>query len=243
LVDLNEGGKLHIAATVVYSARKMFVYRRMIQNWTKSAEVHVEHLYDGQHIGDADGDGDIDGVSTGFCFFNPGIDMTSIWSVRNIDPYWNIDDAYSWVYNATKIFYADIDSNNCDEVFISCSEIFRTRVTWYDLDTIYTDKWIHHEIGQNAYAHKVQVGDMYNDGDLDVISGNNGDQGDPKYSPVILFVAGTGKWWEIWQKQQIRTLEGVYNFIIGDIEGDSDLDFFRCDGRMELLMSSGRIKQ
>ncbi len=230
LVDLNADGKLDVAATTHHS-RKMFVYRQdNPKQWTKAAEVYVEHLHEGQHVGDVDGDGDVDVISTGFCFFNPGGDMTDTWSVSNIDPYWNSEDAYSWEYNATKIFCADIDNDKRDEVFISCSEKFRTRVAWYDFDPACPAKWERNEIGSNAYAHTLQVGDMDNDGDLDVISGNNGDQDDPEYSPVILYFQGTGKWWEIWQKKQLLSLKGAYNSYIGDVEGDGDLDFFRYDG-------------
>lgn len=226
LIDLNGDGKLDIAATA-HTDRKMFVYRQDDpQSWTRVAEVYVDHLHEGQHVGDVDGDGDIDVVSTGFCFFNPGGDMTGIWSVKNIDPYWNSDNAYSWQYNATKIFCADIDQDNRDEVFISCSERYRTRVAWYDLAPNRTDQWIRHEIGENAYAHTLQVGDMDNDGDLDVISGNNGDQDDPDYSPVKLFLQETGGQWP----QHLLTLKGAYNSYIGDVDGDGDLDFFRYDG-------------
>lgn len=225
LVDLNADGKLDVVATT-HVDRKMFVYRQDDPDtWTKAAEVYVEQLHEGQHVGDVDGDGDTDVVSTGFCFFNPGGDMTSAWSVRNIDPYWNSDDGYTWQHNSTKMICADVDDDGRDEVFISCSEKFRTRVAWYDMDPEYTDKWKRHEIGQNAYAHTLQVGDMDNDGDLDVISGNNGDQGDPEYSPVLLFLNNDGKW----STQQL-SFQGAYNSYIGDADGDGDLDFFRYDG-------------
>ena len=232
LADLNADGKLDVAATT-HNARKMFVYRQdSPESWSKAAEVYVDHLHEGQNVGDVDGDGDLDVVSTGFCLFNPGGDMTGPWTIRNIDPYWNNEDGYTWEYNATKIVCADIDGDNCDEVFISCSEKFRNRVAWYDLDTKYNDKWIRHEIGQNAYSHTLQVGDIDLDGKLDVLSGNNGDQGDPEYSPVIIFYQGEGKPWEIWQKQQILTKQGAYNSLLEDADGDGDLDFFRYDGHV-----------
>ncbi len=230
LADLNGDGKLDVAATVHHS-RKMFVYRQDTPDkWARAAEIYVEHLHEGQHVGDVDGDGDVDVISTGFCFFNPGGDMTGPWHVKTIDPYWNSDDGYSWEYNATKIICADIDNDDRDEVFISCSEKFRNRVAWYDFDPDCPDTWKCYEIGLNSYAHTLQVADFDMDGDLDVLSGNNGDQGFPKASPVILFLQGTGKWWEIWQTSQILTMEGAYNSYVGDLEGDGDPDFFRYDG-------------
>lgn len=232
LTDLNGDGKLDIAATA-HHVRKMYVIRQDApDSWHKAAEVYVEHLHEGQHVGDVDGDGDIDVISTAFCFFNPGGDMTEPWSVGNIDQYWNNENAYSWEYNATKILCADVDGDKRDEVFISCSEKFRTRVAWYDYNPDCANVWERHEIGVNPFSHTLQVGDMDNDGDLDVISGNNGDQGDPEYSPVILFLqnADAKEWWQVWQQQQVLTIKGAYNSYIGDLEGDGDLDFFRYDG-------------
>ena len=231
LKDLNGDNKPDLVATA-HAVRKLYVYRQDDpRSWTRVAEVYVEHLHEGQHVGDVDGDGDVDAVSTGFWFVNPGDDMTAPWSVRTIDPYWNSDDGYSWEYNATKIICADHDNDGRDEVFISCSEKFRNRVAWYDLDPDCNNHWIRHEIGLNSYAHTLQVGDMDNDGDMDVLSGNNGDQGFSDASPVILFLHGEGEQeWQKWQEQQILTMTGAYNSYIGDAEGDGDLDFFRYDG-------------
>ena len=84
-----------------------------------------------------------------------------------------------------------------------------------------------HEIGKNTFSHTLQVGDVDGDGDYDVLSGNNGDQGDPENSPVILFInQGDNMNWE----EQVLTKTGAYNSYLADIEGDGDLDFFRYDG-------------
>ena len=228
LVDLNGNGRLDVVGTC-FESNRLIIYRQDTPtSWTKVADIHVKTLHEGQHVGDLDGDGDIDVVSTGFWFENPGGDMTDAWIVRNIDPYWNSDERKSWQYNATKIVCRDIDGDGRDEVFISCSERYRTLIAWYDLDPENKDRWTRHEIGLNDFSHTLQVGDMNLDGHLDVISGNNGDQGDPDYSPVILFLNpgnNTGNW-----QRSVLDLKGAYNSYLGDFDGDGDLDFFRYSG-------------
>jgi hypothetical protein len=130
--------------------------------------VYVENLHEGQHVGDLDGDGDIDVVSTAFWFENPGADMTGVWKVRNIDPCWNSDEGSSWKYNATKIVCTDIGKDGRDEVFISCSEAFRDLVARYDSPDPRNGKWTMHPIGNNKFSHTLQVGDVDADGDKDL---------------------------------------------------------------------------
>ncbi len=231
LVDLNGDGLLDLVGTS-FDARRLVVFRQDTpENWIKVADIYVHNLHEGQHVGDLDGDGDIDVVSTAFWFDNPGGDMSAAWRVRNIDPYWNSDEGRDWGYNATKIVCADIDDDGRDEVFISCSEKFRNLIAWYDLDPEDKDNWTRHEIGINSYAHTLQVGDVDGDGDLDVLSGNNGGQQWSHNSPVILFLyKDSENAWERWSEQQILTLEGAYNSYLVDVEGDGDLDFFRYAG-------------
>jgi hypothetical protein len=229
LVDLNKDGKLDIAATC-FGVHKMIVFRQdSPDSWTQAAAVFVKTLHEGQHVGDLDGDGDVDVVSTAFWFENPGGDMTGEWIVRNIDPYWNTMNGSTWEFNATKIFCVDIDKDKMDEVFISCSEKFNDRVAWYDSPNPRKDGWTMHLVGINPFSHTLQVGDVDADGDYDVLSGNNRDQGDPNNSPVILFLNnGDNLNWT----KQILTTTGAYNSCLGDVEGDGDLDFFRYDGHM-----------
>lgn len=227
LVDLNKDGKLDLVGTC-HVAERLLVYRQDApDNWSKVADIHVNNLHEGQHVGDVDGDGDVDVISTGFCFFNPGGDMSDAWMVSNIDPFWNSDYGKNWTYNATKIICEDIDNDGRDEVFISCSEFYRNRIAWYDLDPEDNKTWKPNEIGLNSCAHTLQVGDFDNDGNIDVLSGNNRDQQFPDASPVILFLnKGENKRWA----RQVLSMEGAYNSYIGDVEGDGDLDLFRYAG-------------
>ena len=227
LVDLNKDGKLDLAATC-HVSNTVHVYRQETpDSWIKVLDQYVKPIHEGQHVGDLDGDGDIDVVSTGFWFENPGGDMTGEWTVRNIDPFWNSDSGSTWKHNATKIYCADIDDDKVDEVFISCSELFRDRVAWYDPPQDRDGEWAKHLVGTNEYAHTLQVGDIDLDGDYDVLSGNNRHQGDPDNSPLKLFInEGDNVMWT----EQVLTKEGAYNSYLGDIEGDGDLDIFRYAG-------------
>jgi len=209
-----------------------------MEPWQK--ELYVPVLHEGQHVGDLDGDGDRDVVSTGFWFENPGGDLTGGWNVRDIDPYWNSDTGSTWEYNATKIFCADIDRDMMDEVFISCSEKFRERVAWYDLPDPASGEWIMHLIGSNSFAHTLQAGDLDLDGDLDVISGNNAGQGDPGQSPVK--IVPSTRVINLHWKEIVWSLTGAYNSYLGDVEGDGDPDFSGIRGMRPQVMNYGSIK-
>lgn len=228
LVDLNNDGKLDLAGTC-FDVHKLIVFRQDSPDaWNLAAEVFVETLHEGQHVGDLDGDGYTDVVSTAFWFRNPGGDLTGDWEAGNIDPYWNSDDGRTWEYNATKIICEDIDDDGQDEVFISCSEKFRDNVAWYDPPKGgLSGEWTKHPVGKNTFAHTLQVADVEGDGDFDVFSGNNGDQDDPQNSPVILFRnSGDNLEWT----SQLLDSTGAYNSYLVDVEGDGDMDFFRYDG-------------
>ncbi len=230
LVDLNGDGKLDVAGTCHHTPQVVVYRQDTPEAWAVVAQLYVDELHEGQHVGDVDGDGDVDIISTGFWLVNPGGSMIGKWEVNNIDPYWNSDPGRTWKHNSTKIICADISGDGVDDVVISCSELYRNRVAWYELVDPEINSWKSHDIGINSYAHTLQVGDVDLDGDLDVLSGNNAHQGDAMASPVKLFLnPGPGE--EYW-KSQTLTMEGAYNSYMADVDGDGDLDFFRYPGHV-----------
>jgi len=230
LEDLNGDGKLDVAATCHHSPQ-MLVYRQdSPKEWAAVAQIWVDELHEGQDVGDVDGDGDKDVISTGFWLENPGGPMTGKWNIKNVDPYWNSDPGRTWKHNSTKIICADMNGDGVEDVVISCSELYRNLVAWYELVDAGTSEWKRHEIGMNSLAHTLQVGDVDMDGDLDVLSGNNAHQGDPNASPVKLFLnpGPDGEYWDT----QLIAMTGAYNSYLVDVEGDGDLDLFRYVGHV-----------
>lgn len=125
-------------------------------------------------------------------------------------------------YNATKVFCRDINADGRAEVFLSDSENSDT-ISWYENPDPQNDVWIEHVIADDmSSVHTLQVYDMDRDGDYDVLAGENGDRVAPAQTVVFLNEGDN----QDWERRVIGEV-GSYNGLVGDVDGDGDLDLFR----------------
>ena len=115
-----------------------------------------------------DADGYVDVVMNGYWLKNPR-NRTSNWSKYIIDSKW-----YTSSKESAMVQVGDIDRNGRIDVVFSDSEEAGKQVTWYSSSnpTGGSGAWTAHTVGVVDFAETLQVGDMDNDGDLDIVAGS-----------------------------------------------------------------------
>ncbi len=236
LADFDKDGKLDIA-TVTYYAHRIEIHRQEAGNsWKKVAAIKLENLHEGMDVGDIDGDGDVDVAANGYWVENPGKDLTAEWKKHVINSRWHnqtdkTDPAMEWRKNGTKVFCKDLNKDGRAEVFISHSEANRDGfpVAWYELKDPKTGVWTEHIIADNfRHCHTLQVFDMDMDGDMDVVTGEIPEHPTQKRVRIFLNEGNNLKW-----KEHKFSETGIYNGLVGDLEGDGDFDIFTAPGYSE----------
>ncbi len=228
LEDYDGDGRVDLAATT-YGPFHTFALFRQLDGGRFERVQHfsIPGLHEGMDSGDLDGDGDLDVAANGYWIENPGGNLTDIWTVRPIDARW-FTQGGDWRQNATKVVVADVDGDGRGEVIMSHSEQSGYPVVWYDAtNPKAADGWEMHVIakGLNA-AHSLQAADFDNDGDIDILAGENGDSNtaeivDDGAKQVRIFLnGGDGMEWT----PVAFSETGLYNGIVADFDGDGRLD-------------------
>ena len=119
----------------------------------------------------------------------------------------------------------DFDGDGRAEILISHSERAGYPIALYDNDDPRAEPWTEHVVYSGLTAvHTLQVGDIDQDGDDDIVAGENGGhsvEADTEDREVYLFVnQGDNLTWE----PRLLKDDGLYNGLLHDLDGDGDLD-------------------
>jgi hypothetical protein len=227
-----DGNGLKDVATVTYWHRRVEIdYQVGKDKWEKTT-IMVPNMHEGMHIGDIDGDKNIDIAANGYWMKNQGKGKRKDWILSNINEKWpnqtnKTHPQMEWILNGTKVFCRDINNDGKAEVFRSHSESNADGfpVAWYERSPK-TNTCTEHIIASDYHhCHTLQVFDMDNDGDFDVVTGEIPEHPTQKRVRVFLNKGNNLDW-----EEQSLGEKGIYNGVVADFEGDGDYDIFSATG-------------
>ncbi len=175
-------------------------------------------------VADMDGDGDLDIVSAS------RYDSTIAWYENNgaADPTWTAANIATSAAGVSELHVADMDSDG-DLDIVSASSNDNT-IAWYENDGAANPSWSAADIAYSADAPwGVYVGDMDNDGDLDIVSASYDDD-------TIAWYENDGAADPTWSAADIATsADGGEGVKLADMDGDGDLDIVSASSKDDTI--------
>jgi hypothetical protein len=226
--DIDGNKKLDI---VIRSHDFTNIFFQFEESWKSKKIAHQRK--EGLDIADLDLDGDLDIILNGFWLETPVNPVENNFIFHNIDEKWYMQNTGSWQDNNCYVGSADLDQDGIPDILLSHSEKEGYPLSWYSvpsLEKVKTGPWVEHHIAEVFdWCETVDIGDVDNDGTLDVMAAKfrrhdkpgEGSYNLPPY-PVSVFYNKSGDASK-WTRQDIDT-EGIYAGILGDLGSDGDLD-------------------
>lgn len=203
------------------------------ESWMARKVTHPRK--EGLDIKDLDLDGDLDIILNGFWLEAPDDPVKGEFIFHEIDKKWYTQNEGTWQDNNCYVGAADLNKDGIPDILLSHSEKEGYPLSWYSvesLDQVKTGPWKENRIVERFdWCETVDIGDIDNDGTLDVMAAkfmrhNKPGEGTwnlPPY-PVTVYYNVKGDASE-WVQQDIDPEEeGIYAGILGDLGSDGDLD-------------------
>jgi hypothetical protein len=229
LADFDRDGNLDIVSRS-HEQTTIHFQNDSIQ-WSPGKTLRHES-HEGMDVGDLDKDGDPDIVLNGFWFETPANPRVGDYLKHSIDDKWFTPVEDTWRDNNSVVRVTDVNADGLLDVLLSSSELPGYPISLYmspSTNAVRQNRWKEITITkQFDFCQTLDVGDIDNDGDMDVLAAKfrrvpSGKRWDvPPPYPVILFENVNGN--ETVWKSTILSNQGMYAGDLGDVGSDGDLD-------------------
>lgn len=181
----------------------------------------------GAGVGDLDGDGDLDVVTSRGWFESPG-DREATWTAHvSPDPFGDVGNRCSDMASL------DVDGDGLIDVL--CASPHETGMSWLQQQPGLPRTFVEHEVPAAASVgemHALRLADLDGDGDDEIISGTRwcahcgpGDTDDPFPELLVYFTVERGDDGPTFTMHTMDDASGIgVAFDVADVDGDGDLD-------------------